>query len=438
MHFNITDLIKIFDSSEFEYSIEIIFMSYIKNSLFPDLEEINHQIFLIKKGCEEILVGDEFERKFREVQLLGKRKPLIVKLGLDPTSPDVHLGHTILLNKLRKFQDFGHVAIFLVGDFTAAIGDPSGKISARPSLTEEQIKENANTYCEQVSKILNLNNLQILYNSKWYNDLGACGLVKLASCCTVARMIERQDFSNRLKKGFPISVCEFLYPLIQGYDSVAIDADIELGGVDQKFNLLMGRELQKEYGQEPQCIMTMPLLIGIDGSEKMSKSKNNYIGITESPGSMFGKLMSISDSLMWEYFNLLSSLSFEELQMLKIQTENGRNPREIKILLAKEIVSRFHGANSARKSEEDFEARFRFGSMPDIMPEVNLSPAPMNILKILKESNLVVSTSEAQRNILQGGVRINSQRIENKSLNLEIGTYIIQVGKRRFARVRLF
>ncbi len=410
-------------------------MPYSKKTVFPKLEELNYQIREIKRGSEEILMEDEFIKKFQESQFT--KKPLIVKFGLDPTAPDIHLGHTVILNKLRQFQDFGHIATLLIGDFTAIIGDPSGRNSARPALTKDQVLLNAKTYYDQISKILNPSGLKVLYNSKWYADLKLEKLIELASRCTVARMIERQDFSNRLKKGIPILMHEFFYPIMQGYDSVSMNADVELGGVDQKFNLLIGRELQRGYQKKPQSILTMPLLLGTDGIEKMSKSKNNHIGIMESPNSMFGKLMSISDNLMWAYFDLLSFSPRSRINTLKKEVQDGRNPKGVKILLAKEIVARFHCIKDANKAEEDFEARFRLGIPPKIMLEVKLNPAPMSILKVLKESSLVISSSEAQRNISQGGVRINNEKIGDKSLKLDSGTYIIQVGKRRFARVHL-
>ncbi|WP_438859190.1 tyrosine--tRNA ligase, partial [Achromobacter spanius] len=349
----------------------------------------------------------------------------------------IHLGHTVVLNKMRQLQDLGHNVIFLIGDFTSTIGDPSGRNSTRPPLTREQIESNAKTYYAQASLVLDPARTEIRYNSEWCDPLGARGMIQLASRYTVARMMEREDFTKRFKGGIPISVHEFLYPLMQGYDSVALKSDLELGGTDQKFNLLVGRELQKEYGQEPQCILTMPLLVGTDGVEKMSKSKGNYIGISESPDSMFGKLMSISDTLMWRYFELLSFRSLEDIAALKQETDGGRNPRDAKVMLAQEIITRFHSAKAADDALAAFEARFRDGAIPEDMPEVNIGGAPVGILKLLREAGLVASGSEAQRNVEQGGVRVNGDRVEDKSLQLPAGTYVVQVGKRKFARVNL-
>ncbi|GAA0224607.1 tyrosine--tRNA ligase [Castellaniella daejeonensis] len=396
---------------------------------------IAEDLRVAQRGCDELLVVSEFATKLARSRASGT--PLRIKLGLDPTAPDIHLGHTVVLNKMRQLQDLGHTVIFLIGDFTAQIGDPSGRNATRPPLTPEQIRENAKTYYAQASLVLDPDRTEIRYNSEWCDPLGTRGLIQLASRYTVARMMERDDFTRRFKGGVPISVHEFLYPLLQGYDSVALKADLELGGTDQKFNLLVGRELQKEYGQEPQCVLTMPLLEGTDGVEKMSKSKGNYIGITESPDSMFGKLMSISDTLMWRYFELLSFKSLQEIGALQAEVSAGRNPRDAKVLLAREIVDRFHGAGAGERALEQFNARFRDGAIPDDMPEITAGAAPMGILKVLRESGLAASASEAQRNIEQGGVRIDGDRIEDKSLLLPAGTYVMQVGKRKFARVTL-
>ncbi len=401
----------------------------------PITPEVEADLRIAKRGCDELLVEAEFARKLAKSRATGV--PLRIKLGLDPTAPDIHLGHTVVLNKMRQLQDLGHNVIFLIGDFTSTIGDPSGRNSTRPPLTREQIEANAKTYYAQASLVLDPARTEIRYNSEWCDPLGARGMIQLASRYTVARMMEREDFTKRFKGGIPISVLEFLYPLMQGYDSVALKSDLELGGTDQKFNLLVGRELQKEYGQEPQCILTMPLLVGTDGVEKMSKSKGNYIGISESPDSMFGKLMSISDTLMWRYFELLSFRSLEEIAALKQEIDGGRNPRDAKVMLAQEIIARFHSAKAADDALASFEARFRDGAIPDDMPEVNIGGAPVGILKLLREAGLVASGSEAQRNVEQGGVRVNGDRVEDKSLQLPAGTYVVQVGKRKFARVNL-
>ncbi|WP_313625620.1 tyrosine--tRNA ligase [Achromobacter sp.] len=401
----------------------------------PITPEVEADLRIAKRGCDELLVESEFARKLAKSRATGV--PLRIKLGLDPTAPDIHLGHTVVLNKMRQLQDLGHNVIFLIGDFTSTIGDPSGRNSTRPPLTREQIEANAKTYYAQASLVLDPARTEIRYNSEWCDPLGARGMIQLASRYTVARMMEREDFTKRFKGGIPISVHEFLYPLMQGYDSVALKSDLELGGTDQKFNLLVGRELQKEYGQEPQCILTMPLLVGTDGVEKMSKSKGNYIGISESPDSMFGKLMSISDTLMWRYFELLSFRSLEDIAALKQEIEGGRNPRDAKVMLAQEIIARFHSAKAADDALATFEARFRDGAIPDDMPEVNIGGAPVGILKLLREAGLVASGSEAQRNVEQGGVRVNGDRVEDKSLQLPAGTYVVQVGKRKFARVNL-
>jgi tyrosyl-tRNA synthetase len=407
-------------------------MSTQKYTITQDTEA---QLRVALRGCDELLVQAEFAQKLARSQATGI--PLRIKLGLDPTAPDIHLGHTVVLNKMRQLQDLGHTVIFLIGDFTSMIGDPSGRNTTRPPLTREQIAENAKTYYAQASLVLDPAKTEIRYNSEWCDPLGARGIIQLASRYTVARMMERDDFTKRFKGGVPISVHEFLYPLMQGYDSVALKSDLELGGTDQKFNLLVGRELQKEYGQEPQCILTMPLLEGIDGVEKMSKSKNNYIGIGEAPDSMFGKLMSISDTLMWRYFELLSFDSLEDIAALRAETEAGRNPRDAKVKLAQEIITRFHSKQAAQDALANFEARFRDGAIPENMPELTLPGAPLGVLKVLREAGLVASGAEAQRNIEQGGVKIDSVKIEDKGLTLPAGTYVIQVGKRKFARVTL-
>lgn len=393
------------------------------------------ELDIVKRGCDELLVEFEFAAKLAKSHQTGI--PLRIKLGLDPTAPDIHLGHTVVLNKMRQLQDLGHTVIFLIGDFTATIGDPSGRNVTRPPLTTEQIQENAKTYYAQASMVLDPEKTEIRYNSQWCDKLGARGLIQLASRYTVAQMMERDDFTKRFKDGVPISIHEFLYPLLQGYDSVELKADLELGGTDQKFNLLVGRELQKEYGQTPQCVLTMPLLEGTDGVDKMSKSKGNYIGITEPPGSMFGKLMSISDTLMWRYFELLSMRSMQEISKLREQTQQGLNPRDVKVMLAQEIVSRFHDAQAADLALQQFNAQFRDGAMPDDIPEVTLAGAPMGLLQVLRQSGLVASASEGQRNVEQGGVRIDGERIDDRALRVESGTYVVQVGKRRFARITL-
>jgi len=400
---------------------------------YPVTPEVERDLAIVRRGCDELLVEAEFARKLARSRATGV--PLRIKLGLDPTAPDIHLGHTVVLNKMRQLQELGHTVIFLIGDFTSMIGDPSGRNATRPPLTREQIEANAKTYYAQASLVLDPARTEVRYNSEWCNPLGARGMIQLASRYTVARMLEREDFTKRFKGGVPISVHEFLYPLMQGYDSVALKSDLELGGTDQKFNLLVGRELQKEYGQEPQCILTMPLLEGTDGVEKMSKSKNNYIGISEAPESMFGKLMSISDTLMWRYYELLSFRSLEDIAGLKREAEGGRNPRDIKVMLAQEIVTRFHSAAAAEQALADFEARFKQKAIPDQMPEVSLAGAPLGILQLLREAGLCASASEAQRNIEQGGVRIDAVKVEDKGLKLDAGTYVVQVGKRKFARV---
>ncbi|NRT56887.1 tyrosyl-tRNA synthetase [Leptothrix sp. C29] len=372
--------------------------------------------------------------KLQRSQRTGQ--PLRIKLGLDPTAPDIHLGHTVVLNKMRQLQDLGHQVIFLIGDFTSTIGDPSGRNTTRPPLTPEQIKVNAETYYRQASLVLDPARTEIRYNSEWCDPLGARGMIGLASRYTVARMMERDDFTKRFKAGTPISVHEFLYPLMQGYDSVALKSDLELGGTDQKFNLLMGRHLQQEYGQEPQCILTMPLLVGLDGVEKMSKSKGNYIGISEPANAMFAKLLSISDDLMWTYFTLLSFRSEAEIAALKAEVEAGRNPKDAKVMLAKEITARFHGAAAADGAEQDFQNRSK-GGIPDDIPEIALSGAPLGIGALLKQANLVASSSEGLRMVEQGGVRIDGAVVSDKGLKVEAGTFVVQVGKRKFAKVTL-
>ncbi|MFT4100512.1 MAG: tyrosine--tRNA ligase [Burkholderiaceae bacterium] len=401
----------------------------------PVTDSVRHALDVSLRGCDELLVRSEWQAKLARSERSGV--PLRIKLGLDPTAPDLHLGHTVVLNKMRQLQDLGHTVIFLIGDFTSMIGDPSGRNATRPPLTREQIEENARTYFAQASLVLDAGRTEIRYNSEWSDPLGARGMIELASRYTVARMLEREDFTRRYRAGVPISVHEFLYPLMQGYDSVALKSDIELGGTDQKFNLLVGRELQREYGQEPQCILTMPLLEGLDGIEKMSKSKGNYVGITEPPAQMFGKLMSISDTLMWRYFELLSGLSIEAIAGLRAECDGGRNPRDAKVLLAKEMVARFHSAADADRALAEFEARFKQGALPEDMPQVTLAGAPIGIGALLKQAGLAPSTTEAMRNLEQGGVRIDGQRIEDKALKLFAGTYVVQVGKRRFAKVTI-
>ncbi len=397
-------------------------------------ENVRLALETAKRGCDELLVEEDFVRKLQRFETSGK--PLRIKLGLDPTAPDLHLGHTVVLNKMRQLQDLGHRVIFLIGDFTASIGDPSGRNSTRPPLTREQIEANAVTYFKQASLVLDAEKTEIRYNSEWSDPLGARGMIQLASRYTVARILERDDFTKRYKGGVPISVHELLYPLMQGYDSVALESDLELGGTDQKFNLLVGRELQREYGQEPQCILTMPLLEGLDGIEKMSKSKGNYIGITDAPNTMFARLMSISDDLMWRYFLLLSFRGIDDIEHLKSECTTGRNPRDAKVMLAKEIVTRFHDAAAADAAEEDFNLRAR-GGIPDEVPSVTLSGAPMGIAAVLKAANLVTSGAEAVRMLEQNGVRIDGATVTDRNLKLPAGTFVAQVGKRKFARVTL-
>ena len=386
------------------------------------------------RGADELLPRDEWVRKLQRAEATGQ--PLRIKLGLDPTAPDIHFGHTVVLNKMRQLQDLGHTVIFLIGDFTSLIGDPSGRNTTRPPLTAEQIRANAETYFAQAKLVLDESKTEIRYNSEWSDPLGARGMIQLAARYTVARMMERDDFSKRFKAGQSISVHEFLYPLMQGYDSVALRSDLELGGTDQKFNLLVGRHLQQEYGQEPQCILTMPLLEGLDGVEKMSKSKNNYIGIGEDANSMFAKTLSISDDLMWKWYTLLSFRSLAEIAALKAEVAAGRNPKDAKVLLAKELTARFHSAAAADAAEQDFIHRSK-GGVPDEIPEVTLSGAPLGIAQLLKQANLAPSTSEGNRLIDGGGVRIDSAVVSDKGLKLGAGSYVVQVGKRKFARVHL-
>ena len=386
------------------------------------------------RGCDELIPQAEWLKKLARSEATGV--PLRIKLGLDPTAPDIHLGHTVVLTKMRELQDLGHTVIFLIGDFTSMIGDPSGRNATRPPLTREQIEANAKTYQAQAGLLLDPAKTEIRFNSEWSDPLGARGMIQLAARYTVARMMERDDFSKRFKAGTPISVHEFLYPLMQGYDSVALRSDLELGGTDQKFNLLVGRALQAEYGQEPQCIMTMPLLEGLDGVEKMSKSKGNYIALTEPANDMFAKLMSISDVLMWRYFDLLSLRSEAEIARLKAEVSGGRNPRDAKVMLAKEIVARFHSTGAADAGEADFDHRAR-GGIPDVIEAVSMAGAPLGIGAVLKQARLAPSTSEALRLVDGGGVRIDGTVISDRGLKLPAGTFVVQVGKRKFARVTL-
>jgi tyrosyl-tRNA synthetase len=405
------------------------------SSSLPITPEVERALARVKRGCDELLIESEFAQKLARSHQTGT--PLRCKLGLDPTAPDIHIGHTVVLNKLRQLQDLGHTVIFLIGDFTSMIGDPSGRNTTRPPLTREQIETNAKTYFEQAALVLDRERTEIRYNSEWSEPLGAAGLIKLAAKYTLARLLERDDFAKRYADGLPIAMHELLYPLMQGYDSVALQSDIELGGTDQKFNLLVGRELQRHYGQEPQCILTMPLLEGLDGVEKMSKSKNNYIGITEKPAEMFGKVMSISDTLMWRWYDLMSMRGNDEIAQLKRDCDGGRNPRDIKVLLAKEIVTRFHSAPAADEAEAEFVARFKGGAAPDDMPDVHVAAdgAGIGIAALLKQAQLAPSTSEAVRNIEQGGVKIDGDKVADRALVVKPGTYVIQVGKRKWARV---
>ena len=403
-------------------------------TLFPLSDSVQHALATTKRGVDELLIESEFAQKLARSEQNGK--PLRIKLGLDPTAPDLHLGHTVVLNKMRQLQDLGHNVIFLIGDFTSMIGDPSGRNVTRPPLTREQIEENAQTYFKQAALVLDASKTEIRYNSEWCDPLGARGMIQLSSKYTVARMMERDDFTKRFKAGTPISIHEFLYPLMQGYDSVALQADLELGGTDQKFNLLVGRELQKDFGLEPQCILTMPLLEGLDGVEKMSKSKNNYIAITEPPNTMFAKIMSISDTMMWRYYELLSFCSLAQITQYKKAVSEGQNPRDIKVAIAQEIVTRFHNKQAAEDALADFVNRSK-GGIPDDIPEVNLSGAPMGIAQLLKQANLCPSTSDAMRMVDQGGVRIDGAVISDKHLQIVAGNLVIQVGKRKFAKVNL-
>jgi tyrosyl-tRNA synthetase len=403
-------------------------------SPLPLSDAVQEALAVVKRGVDELLIESEFAQKLARSERTGQ--PLRVKLGLDPTAPDLHLGHTVVLNKLRQLQDLGHQVIFLIGDFTSMIGDPSGRNVTRPPLTREQVEANAMTYFKQASLVLDASRTEIRYNSEWCDPLGARGMIQLASRYTVARMMERDDFTKRYKSGTPISVHEFLYPLMQGYDSVALKADLELGGTDQKFNLLVGRELQKDYGQEPQCILTMPLLEGLDGVDKMSKSKNNTIGITEPANTMFGKLMSISDEMMWKYYELLSFRSLQDLAQLRGEVAGGRNPRDAKVALAQEIVARFHSQGAAEDALADFVNRSK-GGIPDDVPEVAIAGAPLGLAQLLRQTGLCASSSEAMRMVDQGGVRIDGAVVSDKALQVQAGTFVLQVGKRKFARVTL-
>ncbi|MDZ7589427.1 MAG: tyrosine--tRNA ligase [Rubrivivax sp.] len=403
-------------------------------ALHPVTDRVREAMAITRRGCEELLPEADWLRKLARAEATGQ--PLRVKLGLDPTAPDIHIGHTVVLNKMRQLQDLGHTVIFLIGDFTSMIGDPSGRNATRPPLTREQIEANAQTYYRQASLVLDPEKTEIRYNSEWSDPLGARGMIELAAKYTLARMLERDDFTKRFKAGSPISVHELLYPLMQGYDSVALRSDLELGGTDQKFNLLVGRTLQQEYGQEPQCVLTMPLLEGLDGVEKMSKSKGNYVGITEPANTMFAKLLSISDVLMWKYYTLLSFRPEAEIAVLKREVEAGRNPKDAKVMLAREITTRFHDAAAAAAAEADFQRRAS-GGVPDEVPEVALAGAPLAIGTLLKQAGLVPSTSEALRMVEQGGVRIDGAVVGDKGLKVAAGTFVVQVGKRKFARVTL-
>jgi tyrosyl-tRNA synthetase len=398
------------------------------------MSTIKEQIAELSRSTDEVLPEDGLEAKLKQ------GRPLIVKAGFDPTAPDLHIGHTVLINKMRQFQQLGHDVVFLIGDFTGMIGDPSGKNTTRPPLSTDQIKTNAETYEAQIFKILDEDKTRVEFNSSWMGDMDAAGLIKLAARHTVARMLERDDFNKRYKGGQSISIHEFLYPLVQGYDSVALKADVELGGTDQKFNLLVGRQLQQDYGQEPQIVMTTPLLEGLDGVQKMSKSLDNYIGITETPGEMFGKIMSISDDLMWRYFEVLSFRSLDEIAGLRTAVADGMNPRDAKFELGVEIVARFHNDAAAEAAKQEFISRFQQGAMPDEIPEKSLDSqdGQLGLAYLLKGADLVNSTSEAFRMIKQGAVKIDGERVEDRSLQIKAGsTHIYQVGKRKFARVTL-
>lgn len=403
--------------------------------LHPETEAA---LAIIKRGVEELIPEDELIRKLEKSRVSGV--PLKIKAGFDPTAPDLHLGHTVLINKMRQLQDLGHAAQFLIGDFTGRIGDPTGKNTTRPPLTEEDVKRNAETYERQVFKILDREKTQVLFNSAWLTDLGAAGMLKLASSITVARMLERDDFSKRFAGNQPIAVHEFMYPLLQGYDSVAMQSDMELGGTDQKFNLLMGRMLQQQHGQAPQVVLMMPLLVGLDGTNKMSKSLGNYIGIDEPATEIFGKMMSVSDTLMWRYFELLSFRAMSEIEQFKADIDGGRNPRDVKVLLAQELVARFHGQAAAEHALADFEARFQKGAMPDEMPEFTLAAdgTGLVVTAVLKEAQLCPSTSQAMRDIQAGAVKLNGEKVADKALQVAKGeTVVLQVGKRKFARVTI-
>jgi tyrosyl-tRNA synthetase len=405
---------------------------------YPVTEEVKRAISLIKRGIDTLLIEDELVQKLARSAATGK--PLRIKLGLDPTAPDIHLGHTVVLNKLRQFQDLGHTVIFLIGDFTSSIGDPSGRNTTRPPLTREQIEQNAKTYLDQASLVLDRSKTEVRYNSEWTNELGADGLIKLASRYTLARLLERDDFAKRFAEQAPIAMHELIYPLMQGYDSVALESDVELGGTDQRFNLLVGRELQRQYGQEPQCIITLPLLVGLDGVNKMSKSKHNYVALTDAPNDMFGKIMSISDDLMWNWYDLLSLRSNEEIAALKEACQNGKNPRDAKVALAKEIVERFHSKEAADAAEAEFNNRFRHGAIPDNIQEVTVEtedPEGLPLPRLLKDSGLVPSSAEAIRNIEQGGVSVNGTKVTDRKYRAQPGDYVLQVGKRRWAKVHL-
>jgi tyrosyl-tRNA synthetase len=413
-------------------------MNQASDPLSSVSDAIKEALAVSLRGCDELIPQDEWVKKLVRSEATGK--PLRIKLGLDPTAPDIHVGHTVVLNKMRQLQDLGHTVIFLIGDFTSMIGDPSGRNTTRPPLTAEQIKVNAETYYKQASLVLDPAKTEIRYNSEWSDPLGARGMIALASRYTVARMMERNDFHDRFKAGQSISVHEFLYPLMQGYDSVALHSDLELGGTDQKFNLLVGRQLQAEYGQEPQCILTMPLLEGLDGVEKMSKSKNNYIGISEAPNTMFAKVLSISDALMWRWYTLLSFKSEAFIATLKAEVNAGRNPKEAKVALAKEITARFHSAADADAAEQDFINRSK-GGIPETIEEISLpldaGGSGLGIAAILKQTGLVASSGEGNRLIDGGGVRVDSSVVSDKGLKLGAGTYVMQVGKRKFIRVTL-
>ena len=403
-------------------------------AIAPLSDRVREALAMSLRGCEELLPEAEWVRKLQRAEATGE--PLRIKLGLDPTAPDIHIGHTVVLNKMRQLQDLGHTVIFLIGDFTSMIGDPSGRNATRPPLTREQIEANAQTYYRQASLVLDPAKTEIRYNSEWSDPLGARGLIQLAAKYTLARMLERDDFTKRFKAGNPISVHELLYPLMQGYDSVALKSDLELGGTDQKFNLLVGRALQQEYGQEPQCILTMPLLEGLDGALKMSKSKNNYIGITDEPNTMFAKVLSISDVQMWKWFTLLSFRPEADITALKAEVEGGCNPKEAKVQLGREITTRFHGAAAAEAAVADFHRRAA-GGVPDEIPEVALAGAPLSIGNLLKQAGLAPSGSEALRLVEQGGVRVDGAVVSDKGLKLGVGSFVVQVGKRKFARVVL-